>query len=300
VFATAVGAQEEAEAPDAEPEQAAPDRNKDRPIVVTGLGDWGLATQYPEQAVWLELEDDSRALALFRPEQRVPARSAVIVLADEGQTADQLVVGALRRTLPESGIAALTLGLQSPPRALRQRREARDVPEPAAPEDGELEGAAAEAEAEQVMIDVAADEELEALSEEYRNGVRGLLNAAADELAERGYEQLLVVGVGWSADYVAEWAAGQDALAGAVWLAPKFSPDRLTAVAELLANDRNWWLLDLHNSQGEAADRGKERGAELARADVGRYQRQALPMNDQPGPSDAGRISSRISARVGR
>jgi len=89
-------------------------------------------------------------------------------------------------------------------------------------------------------------------------------------------------------------------LLGAVWLAPKFSPQRLDALAEMLAAERNWWLMDLHDSGGEVAKQGRKRGAQFARAEVGRYQRQPLPLASPPQRDDAARVVNRISARVDR
>ncbi|MFC0702499.1 Protein of unknown function [Marinobacter persicus] len=279
-------------------EKQASAQTKDRPVLHSGLGEWGLARQYPEQAVWLDLEDDSRALALFSPELETPARAAVIVLADEGQTADQGVTGALRRTLPEAGMATMTLGLRAPPEDLRRSRLARDVPRPGNEEDSETgnaeTGNPANRDGSSVMIDVASDEELEKIFDNYARNVRSLLDAAFSELEERGYQTFLVVSVGWSADYVAEWAAGRDQLEGAVWLAPAFSPARLEAMAELLAAERNWWLLDLHGSGADTGRQGRERGARFKREGVSNYRRQALPLASPPRREDAAGVVSRL------
>lgn len=299
VFSSTVLAQQDGEQPQTDTEPAAEAPASKRFSVTTGLGEWALASQYPEQAVWLELEAGSRALALFRPEQQVPARSAMIVLANEGQTADEAIVGALRRTLPDDGMAVITLGLRAPPDVLRQSRQSRKVPTPGDGEDGGQEkDNPADENASSVMIDVAAPEDLEALAENYQNSVSGLLDAAAGALKDRGYERLLVLGVGWSADYVTEWAAGQGQLAGVVWLAPAFTPDRMTALTEVLAEDRNWRLLDLHSTSNQAGAR--ERAAELARAEVGQYRRLPLPMASPPNAADADGIANWVSAWAGQ
>jgi len=299
VFSSAVLAQQDGEQPQTDTEPAAEAPASKRFSVTTGLGEWALASQYPEQAVWLELEAGSRALALFRPEQQVPARSAMIVLANEGQTADEAIVGALRRTLPNDGMAVMTLGLRAPPDVLRQSRQSRKVPAPGDGEDGGSEGDNPTGEnTSSVMIDVAAPEDLEALAENYQNSVGSLLDAAAAALRDRGYERLLVLGVGWSADYVTEWAAAQDRLAGVIWLAPAFTPDRMTALTEVLAEGRNWRLLDLHGTSSQAAAR--ERAAELARAEVEQYRRLPLPMASPPNAADADGIANWVSAWAGQ
>ena len=299
VFSSAVLAQQDGEQPQTDTEPAAEAPASKRFSVTTGLGEWALASQYPEQAVWLELEAGSRALGLFRPEQQVPARSAMIVLANEGQTADEAIVGALRRTLPNDGMAVMTLGLRAPPDVLRQSRQSRKVPAPGDGEDGGSEGDNPTGEnTSSVMIDVAAPEDLEALAENYQNSVGSLLDAAAAALRDRGYERLLVLGVGWSADYVTEWAAAQDRLAGVIWLAPAFTPDRMTALTEVLAEGRNWRLLDLHGTSSQAAAR--ERAAELARAEVEQYRRLPLPMASPPNAADADGIANWVSAWAGQ
>ena len=286
-------------------EEQAPAPAKDRPVLHSGLGEWGLASQYPEQAVWLDLEDDSRALALFSPELETPAKAAVIVLADEGQTADEGVTGALRQALPGAGMGALTLGLRAPPEALRRSRLTRTVPTPG--EDGEEDGEPAGDNGDDaapgvgsVMIDVASDEELQTLFDNYTNSVGTLLDAAAAKLNEQGYQTLVVLGVGWSADYVAQWAAGRSNLEGGVWLAPSFSPPRLAEVSGQLAGERVWWLLDLHGSLGEAGLQGRERAARFAREGVERYRRQAIPLASPPRREDSARVVSRLRGQFSR
>jgi len=94
-----------------------------RAVSVSGLGEWALAQAYPERAVWLDIEDDGRALAMFQPELRTPGRGALIVLADEGQNAAEGLSGPLLQALAERGFAVMTLGLRPPPPGLvRDRR----------------------------------------------------------------------------------------------------------------------------------------------------------------------------------
>lgn len=266
-----------------------------RAVSVTGLGEWALARAYPERAVWLELEGDGRALALFQPELKTPGRGAVIVLANEGQTAGEGLSGPLLQALAERGYAVMTLGLRPPPQSLMRRRLQPGVPE------SPLAGTAADEDDQaSVMIDVAADDALDELLGDYRNAVRELLDAAAEDMALRGYEQPAVAGIGWSADYVTGWAVGQSSLTGVIWLAPRFPPDRLTVLPEMLAADRPWPVLDLHSSEGDARAQGVARAAALGRQQVDGYQRQSIALASPPQSSDADRLAGRISAWLSR
>lgn len=265
-----------------------------RAMSVSGLGEWALARADPERAVWLELEDDTRALALFQPELRTPGRGAVIVLANEGQTAAEGLSGPLLQALTERGFAVMTLGLRPPPQSLVGRRQQPGVPEAPRPEGADDNQAS-------VMIDVAADDALQALLADYRTSVRALLDAAAEDMAQRGYQQPAVAGIGWSADYVTGWAAGRDSLAGVIWLAPRFPAERLTALPEQLSvKARPWPVLDLHSGAGSARRQGVERAAALGRQQVSGYQRQSIALASPPQASDADRLASRISAWLGR
>ncbi|GGC63543.1 DUF3530 family protein [Marinobacter halophilus] len=266
-----------------------------RAMSMTGLGEWALAKAYPERAVWLDLEDDGRALALFQPELKTPGRGAVIVLANEGQTAAEGLSGPLLQALAERGFAVMTLGLRPPPQSLVRRRQQPGVPEPR-----RLEGADDDDDQASVMIDVAEDDALQELLADYRNAVRELLDAAAEDMERRGYEQPAVAGIGWSADYVTGWAVGRNSLAGVIWLAPRFPTDRLAALPEMLAADRPWQVLDLHSAHGKARSQGVARAADLGRQQVAGYQRQSIALAGPPQPSDADRLASRISAWLGR
>ncbi|MFO8140722.1 MAG: DUF3530 family protein [Marinobacter sp.] len=275
-----------------------------RAMSVSGLGEWALARAYPERAVWLDLEDDGRALALFQPELKTPGRGALIVLANEGQTAAEGLSGALLQALAERGFAVMTLGLRPPPEVLVHRRRQPAVPQPqlsGGPDDVADEGVDEGAGPASVMIDLAADDALADLIAEYRNSVRELLDAAAGDLEQRGYEQPAIAGIGWSADYVTGWAVGRDSLAGVIWLAPRFPADRLAGLPERLsAEARPWRVLDLHSVESGARRQGVERAAALGRQQVAGYQRQSIALTSPPQASDADRLASRISAWLGR
>jgi hypothetical protein len=278
-----------------EPGQVTPQAAERRATAVTGLGEWSLARMFPERAVWLDLDDNSRALALFQPELITPARGALIVLADEGQTAAEGLAGGLLDTLAERGVAVMTLGLRTPPESVVRRRQLLLVPAPS-----ESMPPGEEPQSSSVMIDVAEEDAPEEVMSDYRNSVRELLDAAARDLERRGYQQPAVAGIGWSADYVTAWALGQGALSGVIWLAPRFSAERQSDLPGVLSADRPWRVLDLHAMDDTSRHPAVARGAALGREQVSGYRRQPVALSNPPERADAERVASRIQAWLNR
>ncbi|MGC8120652.1 DUF3530 family protein [Marinobacter sp. VGCF2001] len=266
----------------------------------TGLGEWSLARRYPDQAVWLDMEDQGRALGLFLPEYVTPATGALLVLADEGQTADEGVLGPLRLALAERGVAVMTIGLGVPPEVVRRQRTNVAVPEPepeaAAGQNSDSSGAPSDS----TTIDVAEESSLDEIAVRFRNRVRDTLTAGYSELQRRGYERPSVLGIGWSADYVTGWAQDAAAVSAVVWLVPRFPAQRANALPSMFSQGaegrQSWPVLDLQRS---ASAEGKARAAAFARAAVAGYERQPLALSQPLRDADAGRIASRISAWLG-
>jgi len=266
-----------------------------RSQVLSGLGEWSLAQQYPGQARWLNLEDDRRILALFRPELTAPGHGALIVLADEGQTAGQAVLGGLRVALAERGVAVLTLGLEAAPEPVRQSRV-----QPRLAGVRQVENGAGEQADDSLMINVVGDDRVDELLASYRGRVRELLNAAHAQLSDNGYQAISVAGIGWSASHVTRWAEGRNDLSSVIWLAPRFSDGDLAALPEILSGERRWPILDLQPSNGAGRQAGVERSASLARQSVSGYQYQKVALASPPQAKDADRLASRISAWLAR
>lgn len=287
--------------PDKEvPAEPAADVARERPFLSTGLGDEAIAQAYPDAAAWLELEGEDRALALFEPEARNPAKGAVLILADEGQSAASGLAGALRRPFSAKGWAAMSLGLEAPPFALQQARK-EEAPETGAPEaDGENdEGDEASEEDASIMIDVMDEGDLGDLSERYRARVQATLAAGLADLRERGYDSIALAGVGRAAMHVARQAVESGELAGVVWIAPVFEPGEEEALPELLANKGQWPLLELHASRGDregTSSTPRERAVALERAGIEGYQHQPVAMPERPEPRDARVLVNRMAA----
>lgn len=267
-----------------------------RAAVLSGLGERALAQRYPEQAVWLDLGDEGKALGLLVPEQRMPGAGALLVLADEGQTADAGVLGPLRMALSERGIAVMTVGLGLPPESVRRSRLEREGIEEREAGVANDAGLAPDA----VMIDVEAGSGQANAVSDFHGSVRARLNAGFEALLKEGYERPGVIGLGWSADYVTEWARTASPVAAVIWLAPRFPAQRRATLSSFRASGavdaEGWPLLDLHSSEERAGEAGQARASALGRAGVSGYQRQAIVLGQPPRAQDAARIASRISA----
>jgi hypothetical protein len=258
----------------------------------TGLGEAALADRYPEQAVWLALGDDGRALGLLQPETVTPAKAALLILAEEGQSAAQSVLGGLLPALAERRVAVMSLGVPIAPESLRQRRAQRPNP---VPESG-AEATADSPQTGSVMIDLAAGEDPEQAAASYRARILATLDAAAAELQARGYEEIAVAGIGWSAGHATDWALAQGELAGLIWVAGRFPPGQAGALAEQLTGLGDWRVLDLQDPRVDPG--GQDRAAAMARAQVPGYQWQTVPVDDWAVRVSAERLASRISAWI--
>ncbi|MEC7814992.1 MAG: DUF3530 family protein [Pseudomonadota bacterium] len=266
----------------------------ERPTSLTGLGEAALADRFPERAVWLALEDESRALGLFQPETKTPAKAVLLVLADEGQSAAQSLQGELLSALAERRVAVMSLGVPAPPESLRQRRAQRPKAESA--EGAEDDANPESAQTGSVMIDLAADDDPGQAAANHRDRILATLNAAAAELQARGYEGIAVAGMGWSAGYATDWALAQGDTAGLIWIAGRFPGGQSGALAEQLAGARDWGVLDLQDRQADGSS--VDRASAMARAEVPRYQWQAVPVDSWAEPVSADRLASRISAWI--
>jgi len=282
--------QDEADQASGAEDSAPATESASRSLIWTGTGERSLTQTFPEAAVWLELEEGDRALGLFYPEARLPARGAVLVLSDEGETAASGVTGALAAGLASRGWAVLTLGLESPSPVLSDVLMRPVAEEPSAEtEAGEQEAP------ESVMIDVMASESADDLEARYRSRISQTLQAGLAQLAERGYETPAVLGVGRASIHVTNQVLeGADA-AALIWVAPQFYPvDRpdLPERLESLSTE----LLELYPS-GAVDDQTKwSIGMRLRRAGMSGFERQPIPwLTPAPGTLGDG-IASRVAA----
>lgn len=247
-----------------------------------------------QDVVRLNLGGDETGLAMFEPELRVPARGALLILADEGQPARSNMLAVLGEALTSSGWATMTLGLKAPPYAVQQARRhggSRDS--------GAGAGAVEEERAEAVMIDVMEGGDLADLESGYNASIQNLLGAAQADLKGRGYDQVVLAAVGQGAVHMARFAGANDFAGEMVWIAPRFHASDETVLSEALAGKDALSVLHLYSSRQDLDPRTMEpvrRAGRLKKAGVGRYQSQAVAMGERPEVRDARALANRIQA----
>lgn len=261
--------------------------SQSRPLIWTGTGERGLSQTFPDAAVWLELEDGERTLGLFYPETRLPARGAVVILADQGETAASGLAGAVARAMAVRGWAVLTVGLEAPSPVLERILAGRSAaPEP---ESG------GEAGAESVMIDVMKSEIPEDLEARYRKRISQALAAGLAELVDRGYESPALLGIGRASIHVTDSVLEGANASALIWVAPRFYPADREELPERLAS-LGTALLHLNPSATDDGNPGWSTGDRLLRAGVPGYQRQPVPWFSPPSEALGDAIASRAAA----
>lgn len=299
--------EENAEAADQEGEKNA-GAAIERVMISTGLDSESIARNRPDAAVWLEPPEEDRVLALFEPEATTPAKGALLVLADEGQSPASGLAGALSQPMARDGWAVMTLGLEPPPYAIQQARrlQARAIPEEAELPESQAEETGNEPaeESDSVMIDVMDSVDMEALADQYRTRIQKALAVAVSNLADRGYDRVAVAGIGRAAGHVTRIATATDGsdVSMLIWIAPEFDQGDSRALAEWLAGAGTLRVLELHSSRQSPESGGtgtrspRQREAALKRAEVTGYSRQPVAMSAQPEPREAPALANRISA----
>ncbi len=274
-----------------------------RPMVSLGVGAQALAEAYPDQARWLDTGADERVLVMFEKEQTAQPKGAILILADEGQTANTQLAGALRQPLARAGWAAMAMGLPELPLALAQARRLREASgegaaDAEAGDQGQAGGGEAETEAS-VMIDVMTDGNLESLAQQYESRLQASLEAALSELRDQGYQRLVLVAVGRGAAPATRQAlAGSQGVQELVWVAPTLPEnDALALAAQLEALSMP--VLDLASSRRQDGA-PKERAAIMRRQGVADYSQQTVAMAPRPVAHNAGQVANRILAWLSR
>lgn len=259
-------------------------------IFIRASGDAGaLAQQYPHLAVWLEPEDEPRVLALVEREATARPSGGVVILAGEGQSANDSLLEGLRSRLSEAGWAAMTLGLEQPSPSLEVARERLADNAPSDDGDGD-------AEADSVMIDVN-DEAARDLLEAHRKTMAARLAAAVGWFAEKQYQRVVLVGVGRGADEVRAFLPDAPAVVSqTAWVAADFGGQSPATIGDALSGETTP-ILDLYPSRGGAID---GRRAAFRRSGVKAYRAQAVPVPARPAGHDAGVIANRLLGWLGR
>lgn len=275
----------------------ATEERRQRPMVSTGLGNQALARQHPEAAIWLEPEDHGRQLVLFEPESRSPAKGAVLILADEGQSAASGLAGAMRSPLGAQGWAVMTVGLEVPPYPVIRDRDENSV---TSAQDRATEPAEdSNKDVGSVMIDVIDEDTPGDAAEQYRERIQATLETALQELRKRDYQRLVLVGVGQGAEHVTLKAVDSGVIAGLVWIAPEFTILDKQSLPEALSGKGSWPLLELYSSRTNS-QASSQREAALARAGIRGYQRQPVAIAQTPAPREALSLVNRLVAWLDR
>lgn len=278
----------------------------ERPLISTGLDSDAIARTWPDSAVWLEPPEEEPVLALFEPEAETPAKGAVVILADEGQSPASGLAAALRQPMARAGWAVMVLGLEIPPYEVQEARRqwGLEAPEEAGAPDTDAADETGDKPGESVMIDVMASDDVEALANQYQARIQKTLAAAAGNLVGRGYSRVVMVGVGRAAGHVtrAATASGGQDVSALVWIAPEFSQSDSKALTESLGESGVPKVLELHSARsslgagGMAQKSPKQREAAFRRAGIAGYSRQPVAMTEQPQPREAQALTNRISA----
>ena len=293
-LAGAVTAQDaESESADAVPEAANP--GPPRALVATEQADQALSQLRPEAAVWLDLESAGRALGLFYPEQEPPAKGAVVILADVGENAASGLADALGRRLTAKGWAVMALGLPAPAPPLQRYLE---TPPHAAGAAGlgsdDKDGDTKAADPSSVMIDVMAAPAENDPEQRYRDRVRESLAAAKAALAERGYDQPALIGLGKASNHLVALGENLQGLRALIWVAPEFYARDAGVLAEALAKGGDTAILELYASRDN--NDSERRWAALRRVGVARLERQPVAVSRPLAVHGAGAVAGRIDA----
>lgn len=289
-LAGAVTAQDAgSESADAASEAANP--GPPRALVATEQADQALSQLRPEAAVWLDLKSAGRALGLFYPEQEPPAKGAVVILADVGENAASGLTDALGRRLTAKGWAVMALGLPAPAPPLQRHLETPPTPVAGSDNNGDDPDAG---DRSSVMIDVMAAPADNDPEQRYRDRVRESLAAAKAALAQRGYDQPALIGLGKASNHLVAVGENLQGLRALIWVAPEFYARDAGALAEALANGGDTAILELYASRGN--NDSERRWAALRRAGVARLERQPVAVSRPLAVHGAGAIAGRIDA----
>lgn len=254
-------------------------------VFIRASGDTGaLAQQYPHLAVWLEPEDEPRVLALVERETTATPSGAMVILSDEGQSANDSLLEGLRARLSEAGWAAMTLGLEQSPPSLQTARERLADAAPASEDDN------GEAVDESVMIDVN-EQAARDLLDAHRKTMNARLAAAVAWFLEKQYQNVVLVGVGRGADEVRVFMAeAPPAVSRVAWVAADFGGQSPARVSDALTGETTP-ILDLYPSRSPAA---VNRQAAFRRVGLASYQAMSAPVPSRPSGRDAGVIANRL------
>ncbi len=258
----------------------------ERSFSQSGLGAAALAQHLPHLTVWLEPENSPRVLALFEREVSAEADGAVVVLSDEGQTANDRLLEGLRKRLTDAGWATMTLGLESPSIALQRARE-----QAAVGSGDQVDKSSEEAPAGQSVIDVN-EQAVADLLDSHRQTLNARQQAAVEWLNAQDYGNVVLVGVGRGANAVREYLPdAHGSVRRVAWVGADFGGLNPAQAAESLVGVEGIPILDLYSSRQTGVD---ERRAAFTRAGIREYRAIPMAVDVRPRPRAAGPIANRL------
>lgn len=254
----------------------------DRPMIRMSFDSHALARRYPELTVWLEPEDFSPALALFEAETSAEPHGGILLLADQGQSANAPLLEGLRQRLAAAGWGTLSMGVEeASPAVMAAIRQQAAAANPGAGTGLEEDDGVAS-----VMIDVNDGTRKEMIDRYYLQHHARLTEGMA-WLGEQGYGERVIVTVGWSAQLLYQsLLSGLPGVTRVVWIAPDFA---LAGDEDLIAPFSPVAVLDLH-----AREPASTRAAAFRRAGVERFQGSVVAISARPGGRDSAVLAGRI------
>lgn len=272
-------------------------------LMITDSWNDSVPARLADQVQWLKT-DGSRFAALALPATKAgPARAALIV-ADLGQSPDTAMAGLLRRRLPDDGWFTLSIALPGPPvqpgitsgeaTSAAAGSTATSTPVASATSSAGDSGRA-------VTIDLA-NSMVSANSAVHRNFMVSAVkrvSAAVSYLQNAGYRQLALIGVGHGADALMHAVAdGKQTLNGPgvaiVWVRPLFSGPESRDMGKVLGKSFQSPILDLVDPQSPHSGY-KRRAGSMARAGLGAYSQQQLPISGPYSTLGGDAVVARVS-----
>lgn len=278
----------------ADENESAPSRPVERTFIRSAADTGALAQRYPHLAVWLEPEDSARVLALVERETTEAAEGAMVIVADEGRSANDPLLESLRSRLTEAGWATMTLGLEQPTPTLQLARQRLLA------DNGRGRGSDDGREGDSdgpVMIDVN-DQAAEDLLEAHREEMNARLGSAVAWFAEQDYRQVVLVGIGRGADMIRAYLPeAPQTVTRVAWVVADFGPRGPADISNSVAGATRLPILDMYSSRDPVSQR---RRAAFRRAGVRGYEALSAPVGVRPSRPDAGAIANRLMGWAGK
>jgi len=285
--------------------KAAPAKSADQPrrFMVTDSWSDSPRGKLANQVQWLKA-DGARFAALALPSNKAGPAKAVLIVADLGQSPDTALAGRLRRSLPDSGWFTLSIPLPEPPLeagpSAPGQADTTSAPDSPGTKTSAPEKSPPASAGSSVTIDLASAQApaKKAAHKDFMDTAVKRVAAAVSYLQGAGYKRLALVGVGHGADVLMHAVAdGSQNLngpgSGLIWIRAVFTGPEEKDMGKLLGNRFSAPILDLVDADALRNDY-RERAGSLARAGIGHYSQQRMPLGGPFGTLDSDAVVSRV------